>query len=84
MVFSGFFRSILAGEGDMKFPMMIAGLGTFMNIILDPIFIFKLEKFGNFGLGLGIKGAALATVISQFIVFVIFIYMLVLFIPYFV
>ena len=25
MVFSGFFRSILAGEGDMKFPMMIAG-----------------------------------------------------------
>ena len=28
MVFSGFFRSILAGEGDMKFPMMVAGLGT--------------------------------------------------------
>ena len=76
MVFSGFFRSILAGEGDMKFPMMIAGLGTIMNIILDPIFIFKLEKFGDIGLGLGIKGAALATVISQFIVFIIFIYML--------
>ena len=76
MVFSGFFRSILAGEGDMKFPMMIAGLGTVINIILDPIFIFKLEKFGNFGLGLGIRGAALATVISQFIVFIIFIYML--------
>ena len=28
MIFSGFFRSILAGEGDMKFPMMVAGLGT--------------------------------------------------------
>ncbi|GIS55035.1 hypothetical protein Ct9H90mP29_20770 [bacterium] len=26
MVFSGFFRSILAGEGDMKFPMMVLGL----------------------------------------------------------
>ena len=76
MVFSGFFRSILAGEGDMKFPMMIAGLGTILNIILDPIFIFKLEQFGNIGLGLGVKGAALATVISQLIVFIIFIYML--------
>ena len=30
----------------MKFPMMIAGLGTILNIILDPIFIFKLEQFG--------------------------------------
>ena len=76
MVFSGFFRSILAGEGDMRFPMMIAGLGTIFNIILDPIFIFKLEKFGNIGLGLGIRGAALATVVSQLIVFIIFIYML--------
>ena len=76
MVFSGFFRSILAGEGDMKFPMMIAGLGTILNIILDPIFIFELESYGGIGLGMGIKGAALATVISQLIVFLIFIYML--------
>ncbi|MFL3006791.1 MAG: MATE family efflux transporter [Candidatus Neomarinimicrobiota bacterium] len=76
MVFSGFFRSILAGEGDMKFPMMIAGLGTILNIILDPIFIFKLEQFGNIGLGLGVMGAALATVVSQLIVFIIFVYML--------
>ena len=76
MVFSGFFRSILAGEGDMKLPMIVAGLGTAFNIILDPIFIFKFEKLGNFGLGLGVKGAALATVISQFIVFIIFIYKL--------
>ena len=45
MVFSGFFRSILAGEGDMKFPMMIAGLGTVLNIILDPIFIFDLDNY---------------------------------------
>ena len=67
MVFSGFFRSILAGEGDMKFPMMIAGLGTILNIILDPIFIFELESYGGIGLGMGIKGAALATVISQLI-----------------
>ena len=76
MVFSGFFRSILAGEGDMKFPMMVAGFGTILNIVLDPIFIFELENYGNIGLGLGIKGAALATVVCQGIVFLIFIYML--------
>ena len=76
MIFSGFFRSILAGEGDMKFPMMIAGLGTILNIILDPIFIFKLEAYGGFGFGLGVAGAAMATVISQIIVFFVFIYML--------
>ena len=67
-VFSGFFRSILAGEGDMKFPMILAGFGTILNIILDPIFIFTL--------GFGGAGAAWATTISQLIVFVIFIFML--------
>ncbi len=66
MVFSGFFRSILAGEGDMKTPMIISATGTILNIILDPIFIFVL--------GFGVPGAAIATVISQAIVFSIFIY----------
>ena len=60
----------------MKFPMMVAGLGTILNIILDPIFIFNLEDYGNIGLGMGVKGAALATVVSQLSVFLIFIYML--------
>lgn len=76
MIFSGFFRSILAGEGDMKFPMMVAALGTILNIILDPLFIFELKQFGSIGFGLGVKGAAIATVISQATVFVIFIFML--------
>ena len=76
MIFSGFFRSILAGEGDMKLPMLVAGFGTILNIILDPIFIFKLENYGGIGFGLGIKGAALATVVCQGIVFLIFVYML--------
>jgi putative MATE family efflux protein len=78
MVFSGFFRSILAGEGDMKFPMMIAGFGTILNIILDPIFIFNLDNYWGLGFGLGVKGAALATVISQLTVFIIFTYMLII------
>ena len=60
----------------MKFPMMVAGLGTLLNTILDPIFIFKLENYGNIGFGMGVKGAAMATVLSQLIVFLIFIYML--------
>jgi putative MATE family efflux protein len=76
MVFSGFFRSILAGEGDMKLPMLVAGLGTIINIILDPLFIFDLDNFGGIGFGMGVKGAAIATVISQCIVFSIFVYML--------
>tara|TARA_B100001175_G_C19348360_1_gene561009 strand:- start:32 stop:919 length:888 start_codon:yes stop_codon:yes gene_type:complete len=56
--------------------MMVAGLGTVLNIILDPIFIFELEDYGGFGFGLGVKGAALATVISQLIGFLIFVFML--------
>ena len=60
----------------MKFPMMVAGFGTVLNIILDPFFIFDLKSIGGIGLGLGVKGAAAATVLSQIIVFMIFIYML--------
>jgi len=67
-IFSGFFRSILAGEGEMKLPMLVAGLGTILNTILDPIFIFYLEY--------GVAGAAWATTISQILVWCIFVYML--------
>ena len=67
-IFSGFFRSILAGEGEMKLPMLVAGLGTVLNTILDPIFIFYLEY--------GVAGAAWATTISQILVWCIFVYML--------
>ena len=67
-VFSGFFRSILAGEGEMKLPKVVAGLGTVLNTILDPIFIFYMD--------LGVAGAAWATTISQIIVCLVFIYML--------
>lgn len=68
MITAVFFRSILSGEGDTTFPMIVMSIGTVLNIILDPIFIFTL--------GLEIKGAALATVISQAVVMGIFIYAL--------
>lgn len=69
MILAVFFRSILSGEGDTKFPMMVLAIGTVLNIILDPIFIFTLD--------MGISGAAIATVISQAIVVLIFVWILV-------
>lgn len=63
-----FFRSIMTGEGDTKTPITFQTGGTVLNMILDPIFIFMLE--------LGVRGAALATVISQAVVTLLFIYFL--------
>jgi len=67
MILGVFFRSILSGEGDNVFPMKVLGVGTVLNIILDPIFIHYYQ----------IKGAAIATVISQALVCVIFVYYLI-------
>ncbi|WP_282942544.1 MATE family efflux transporter [Paenibacillus sp. RC67] len=47
----------IAVQGFAKTAMMTIGVGAVVNIILDPIFIFKLN--------MGVKGAALATIISQ-------------------
>lgn len=51
------FTSIKQGQGDTVTPMKISALSVGLNLILDPIFIFTL--------GLGIQGAALATVLSR-------------------
>ncbi len=67
MILGIFFRSILSGEGDTMLPMKILGFGTILNIILDPPLIAFY----------GIKGAAGATVFSQFIVFIMFTYIMV-------
>jgi len=50
-------NSIIRGEGEMMFPMAVMGFAAILNMVLDPIFIFDL--------GLGVRGAALATVISR-------------------
>jgi len=68
LVMSVFFRSILSGEGDMRTPVMIQGGGTLLNIALDPVFIFTF--------GMGVEGAALATVISQALAAAVFVYLL--------
>jgi len=51
------FIGILQGEGLMKHVMNSMILGTVVNIILDPVFIFLLK--------LDVRGAALATVLGQ-------------------
>lgn len=58
---------ILQGTGNMIVPMLSQLIGAITNIILDPIFIFKPgQGLGlPFGLGLGVSGAAIATVIGQ-------------------
>lgn len=57
------FEKILEAYGKTKYSMFIQLVGTIINLILDPILIY-----GLFGINaLGIKGAAIATVIGQII-----------------
>ena len=44
-------------QGHAKTAMLSVVIGAVLNIVLDPVFIFAL--------GMGVKGAALATIISQ-------------------
>ena len=52
----------IRSEGNPKRAALILIMSCVINIVLDPIFIF--------GLGLGIKGAAIATVLSYLAVFI--------------
>lgn len=52
-------NSFINSQGFGKTGMLTVLLGAVANIILDPIFIF--------GLHMGVRGAALATIISQFL-----------------
>ncbi len=55
-------NNLVRAEGNARVAMFTMVIGTGINIILDPIFIFVFK--------LGIRGAALATIISQFISFI--------------
>ena len=56
-------NSIIRADGNPKYAMTSMLLGAILNVILDPIFIFVFH--------MGIKGAAIATVISQILTFVL-------------
>jgi putative MATE family efflux protein len=56
-IFNVTMNNIVTAEGRAKLTMISMLLGGILNVILDPIFIYTL--------GFGIRGAAIATVISQ-------------------
>ena len=62
------FSTILNSTGNSITPFKVNTIGLIANIIIDPLFIFG---FGPLP-ALGIKGAALATIMSQFFVTIIF------------
>ncbi|MBP2143803.1 putative MATE family efflux protein [Methanococcus voltae] len=68
LFFTDMGSAILRGEGNAKKPMYAIITGSIINIILDPIFIYIL--------GFGIKGAAIATIISMSITSIMFAYWL--------
>lgn len=63
------FAGIFNGAGNSSTPFRITAVGLITNMILDPLMILGLGPFPE----MGVKGAALATIISQFVVTLIFI-----------
>ena len=61
MFFMVIANNLLRGSGDAVRPMVFMIAGTVTNIILDPLLIFGIGPFPE----IGVRGAALATVISQ-------------------
>ncbi|WP_048191379.1 MATE family efflux transporter [Methanobacterium sp. SMA-27] len=70
LIFSSVASGILRAEGDVKRPMYAMAATAILNIILDPIFIYYF--------GLGVSGAAIATVISATISSALILYWLLL------
>lgn len=56
-------NGIIRADGSPRYAMIATLSGAILNIILDPIAIFAL--------GMGIKGAAIATIVGQIITFIL-------------
>ena len=63
MMIGSTLNSIIRADGNPKYAMTSMVAGAILNVILDPIFIFLLN--------MGVEGAAIATVISQIVTFLI-------------
>ena len=67
ILMTNFFAAILGSEGDTIRASYIVIAGNMLNIVLDPILIYKFN--------LGIFGAGLATTIGCFVSFILFYYL---------
>ncbi|MGN1401354.1 MAG: MATE family efflux transporter [Bacillus sp. (in: firmicutes)] len=65
--YNTFFIRMFSSFGNNRQSFHISALGLGLNIILDPIFIYTFNW--------GIAGAAIATLISQILMFILFIYL---------
>lgn len=65
--------SLFNGLGNSKSPFVLNTIGLIANIILDPILIFGVGPIK----AMGVRGAAYATVGAQFIVTMVFIYLII-------
>ncbi|MBQ9624752.1 MAG: MATE family efflux transporter [Clostridia bacterium] len=65
-IFGAGLNSIIRADGSPNFAMVTMLSGAVANIILDPIFIFKFN--------MGVAGAAIATIIGQYISLVLGLY----------
>lgn len=63
MIIYSSLSSIIRADGSPKYSMIMLVIGALINIVLDPIFIFVFN--------MGVKGGALATIIGQFVSFLI-------------
>jgi putative MATE family efflux protein len=75
VVLSTAFNNLVRGEGAAKMSMSGMMAGTITNIVLDPIFILPRFTMGHIAvplLGLGVRGAAIATVIGNIVSIVFF------------
>jgi putative MATE family efflux protein len=59
MTFSMALNNLIRSEGNARIPMVGMIIGALTNVVLDALFIIPL--------GMGVKGAALATVIAQMV-----------------
>ena len=67
------FTGILTAMGNSRTSFIATGIGLVLNIVLDPLFIFG---FG-FIPAMGVAGAAIATVLAQLVVMLLFVYTIV-------
>ena len=64
------YQAILNAQGQTKSITVISVISSLTNVVLDPLFIFD-NVLGIPGLGMGIAGAAYATVISKIVLYVL-------------